>query len=213
MIARRLLIAAALLAPIAAFAQTAPVAPAALSAVSASQPIQALNDGLMLVMHAGRATPFADRLTMLTPVIRQSFDLPLILQNSVGPSKWSTISEAQKAALMDVFTQFTVASYVANFDAFAGETFAIGPDLRHVGRDVVVATRIIGPAGDVTKLDYVMRETNGGWHVVDILLDGSISRVAVTRSDFRALLGQGDASKLIESLRGKVASLASGNIP
>jgi len=55
-----------------------------------------------------------------------------------------------------------------------------------------------------------MRETGGVWHVVDILLDGSISRVAVTRSDFRALLAPGDASKLIDSLRSKVANLVAG---
>ena len=43
-----------------------------------------------------------------------------------------------------------------------------------------------------------------------MLLNGSISRVAVQRSDFRALLGGGDAATLIASLRGKVARLAAG---
>jgi len=106
-----------------------------------------------------------------------------------------------------------VASYVANFDSFSGETFALAPDLRHVGRDVVVQTRIIGTGGEMTRLDYVMRDINGGWHVVDILLDGSISRVAVTRSDFRSLLAEGGAPKLIASLRDKVASLKAGAAP
>jgi phospholipid transport system substrate-binding protein len=62
----------------------------------------------------------------------------------------------------------------------------------------------------VTRLDYVMREVDGGWHVVDVLLDGSISRVAVTRSDFRALLAEGGAARLIASLRAKVADLKAG---
>ncbi len=34
----------------------------------------------------------------------------------------------------------------------------------------------------------------GGWRIVDVLLDGSISRVAVQRSDFRSLLGNGGAA-------------------
>jgi phospholipid transport system substrate-binding protein len=79
---------------------------------------------------------------------------------------------------------------------------------------VVVATRLVGTGGDTTKLDYQLRETAGGWRVVDILLDGAISRVAVTRSDFRSLLAQGttagDASALIASLRQKSTSLAAG---
>ncbi len=176
-----------------------------------SQPIAALNAGLMRVMTAGTATPFASRMATLTPIVQASFDLPLLLQNSVGPARWATIADAQKAVLLDVFTQFTVASYVANFDAAGGEKFVIAPETRQVGKDTVVQTRIVGPAGDSTKLDYVMRESGGVWKVVDVLLDGSISRVAVTRSDYRALLSTPDAAPLIASLRGKIANLSAGN--
>lgn len=183
------------------------------AAETPAQVISSLNDGLQQVMKAGKATPFDTRMAILTPIIQRAFDLPLLLQNSIGPSRWSGIPDAQKAELMGVFTQFTVASYVANFDSSNGETFSIAPDQRKVAQDVVVQTRIQGAGSDTTRLDYVMRETNGGWHVVDILLDGSISRVAVTRSDFRNLLAQGDASKLIESLRAKVASLSTGAAP
>ena len=49
-------------------------------------------------------------------------------------------------------------------------------------------TRIIQDNGEPIRLDYVMRQTDAGWRAVDILLDGTISRVAVQHSDFRALL-------------------------
>jgi len=176
----------------------------------AAQPIVALNAAILDAMHAGHGKPFAERTAALRPVVEKVFDLPLLLRNSVGNVRWPTIPDAQKATLLEVFTQFTVASYVANFDAFNGEKFIIDQDNRKVENDVVVPSRIVATNGDVTKLDYVMRETDGVWHVVDILLDGSISRVAVTRSDFRSLLGAGDASKLIDSLRSKVANLAAG---
>jgi phospholipid transport system substrate-binding protein len=176
-----------------------------------AQPIAMLNAGLLQVMAAGRGAPFATRMATLTPIIEKSFDLPLLLQNSVGPARWSSISKAQKAELLDVFTQFTVASYVANFDAANGEKFVIAPEKRLSGKDTVVQTRIIGSGGDTTKLDYVMREISGTWKVVDVLLDGTISRVAVTRSDFRALLATPDAAPLIASLRGKVSNLAAEN--
>ncbi len=176
-----------------------------------AQPIAALNDGLLQVMVAGRQAPFAKRMATLTPIVQKSFDLPLLLKNSVGPARWNSIPDAQKAELMDVFTQFTVASYVANFDAANGEKFVIAPEIRMSGKDKVVQTRIIGSGGEITKLDYVMRENAGVWKVVDVLLDGSISRVAVTRSDFRAFLSTSDAAPLITSLRGKVANLAAEN--
>jgi phospholipid transport system substrate-binding protein len=201
MVGRRLLLLTLVLSTSAAAAQN-PSSPA--------QPIAALNDGLVQIMHAGKATPFDTRMASFTPVVVAAFDLPLILQNSVGPGHWTDIQPGERATLLDVFTQFTVASYVANFDSFSGETFTLAPEFRHVGRDLVVQTRIIGTGGDVTRLDYVMREVDGGWHVVDVLLDGSISRVAVTRSDFRALLAEGGAARLIASLRAKVADLKAG---
>ena len=45
---------------------------------------------------------------------------------------------------------------------------------------------------------------------MDVLLDGSISRVAVQRSDFRKILANGDTDALIASLRRKIADLSDG---
>ena len=57
-----------------------------------------LNDGLVQVMKAGKATPFAQRVATLTPIVQSAFDLPLILQNSVGPARWASISGPAEAA-------------------------------------------------------------------------------------------------------------------
>jgi phospholipid transport system substrate-binding protein len=196
---RRTLVALALLAPFAARAELP--APAA--------PIAALNDGLLAVMHAGKSAPFASRVQTLLPLVQQAFDLPLILQNSVG-LRWPAFSPPQQQDLLDAFTRWTVATWVANFDTYDGETFQILPDLRKVGADEVVQTRIVPKSGDPTRLDYVMRNTGSAWKAIDILVDGSISRVAVQRSDFRALLRTGDPAPLIANLREKAASLAAG---
>ncbi len=55
-----------------------------------------------------------------------------------------------------------------------------------------------------------MRREHGGWKIVDVLLDGTISRVAVQRSDFRDVLAQGGATALIASLERKAADLTGG---
>jgi phospholipid transport system substrate-binding protein len=201
------------MAPLAAMAQDAPALPLVAKAAapeSPETPITALDNALIKVMQAGHAASFAQRAEMLRPVVKQTFDLPLLLRNSVGNLRWPAIPDDQKATLLELFEQFTIASYVANFDAFNGEKFVITPPLRKVEDDIVVPTRLLATNGDTTKLDYVLRLTDGTWRIVDILLDGTISRVAVTRSDFRALLAPGDASKLIESLRGKIANLTNG---
>ena len=82
---------------------------------------------------------------------------------------------------------------------------------RQVGQDTVVATQIVPANGGApTRLDYVMRATPQGWKAVDVLADGSISRVATQRSDFRSLLTGGNPQPLINSLNRKVASLSKG---
>ena len=177
----------------------------------ASAPIAALNRGLLAGMHAGKATPFPQRFATLAPLVEGAFDVPGILQASVGP-RWAALPPAQQSQLLDVFRRFTVASYVANFDSFAGEKLELLPESRNVGADQVVASQIVPASGAPTRIDYVMRRTQAGWRAVDVLLNGSISRVAVQRSDFRSLLGSGDAAPLIQSLQRKIADLSGGTL-
>lgn len=199
------------LSALAGFLATLAVAQAeGLAGAGPDGPIVALHDGLLKVMKEGASgRPFAQRFRILAPIIDRVFDLPSILRACVGP-RWSGLPSGEKTALEAAFRQFTIASYVANFDNFQGERFETQPDRRTLGADTVVTTRILGPGSDVSRIDYVMRQVNGMWKAVDVLLDGTISRVAVQRSDFRNLLGTGDASALIASLERKAMDFAGG---
>jgi phospholipid transport system substrate-binding protein len=177
----------------------------------AAAPIASLDAALIDAMKAGHTESFRDRYRALAPVIEQAFDLPQILQVSVGP-RWNTLPPATQAQLLEAFRRFTIASYVANFDSYDGERFELLQDTRTVGADRVVETRMVAGNGKAIRLDYVMRDQGGAWKAVDVLMDGSISRVAVQRSDFRGLLGQGGASELIASLQRKVADLSGGSL-
>ena len=83
-----------------------------------------------------------------------------------------------------------------------------------VGEKVVVATQIVPVTGAPTRIDYVLRpeEAEGGvqWKAIDVMLDGSISQIAVERSEFFGLLGNGGVAKLIASLQRKTADLSGG---
>lgn len=162
------------------------------------------------MMRAGIATPFKARFDMLAPAVDRTFDLATILSVSIG-ARWAGMDAAVKAELSTVFRTYTIASYVANFGGHDGETFQIEPESRSSGTDLVVRTRIVPRTGDGIKLDYVMRQSDAGWRAVDVLADGTISRVAVQRSDFRGLLGRdGNTPALLDSLRRKIADLSAG---
>ena len=85
------------------------------------------------------------------------------------------------------------------------------PETRSVASDRVVETQIAPPSGDPTRIDYVMHQGAAGWQAVDVLEQGSISQVAVQRSDFRSLLA-GGPDKLIASLQSKIDTMSGGTI-
>ena len=173
-------------------------------------PIQRFNDALLAAMKAGPSMSFAQRAAMLTPVIEQTLDLDAILAASVG-LRWPALPDDQKAQVDTAFRRYTVASYAANFNSYTGQTFQMSPGVRSVGNgEVVVGTRLVSTDGSATPLDYVMRDTRSGWKAVDVLAGGSISRVAVQRSDFRHLLTSGGVPALMAALQSKVANLSGG---
>ncbi len=171
-------------------------------------PVTALNDALLAAMRSGDTVSFERRYQALAPVIERVFNLNAVLAASVGLS-WERIPDAQRTALASAFRRYTVSSYVANFNSFDGQRFEILPDTRAVGYgEVVVRTRLIRQDKSPVELDYVLRSGPAGWQVVDVLTDGTISRVAVQRSDFQQLLESGGVAALTAGLQRKVANLA-----
>ncbi len=179
----------------------------ALAADTPDAPIRALLAALLASMKAGAAAPFSQRYAKLAAPVEQAFDLSATLQATVGP-RWSGFTPAQQSQLLDAFRAFTIARYTENFEEFAGEKLEVLPDTRVAGADQIVPTQIVPARGDTIRIDYVMRQTAQGWRAVDVLLNGTISQVAVQRSDFRALLTSGGPDALIASLRQKTAALS-----
>jgi phospholipid transport system substrate-binding protein len=178
--------------------------------VDATMPIKHLNEALLATMRAGEQAAFGRRFRMLAPVVDQTFDLRAVLAASVG-SGWTSVSPDQQDRLMDAFRRYTVASYVANFDRYDGQSFTISPDTRSLdGERVVVQSRLVPRRGDPTELDYVMRQSPLDWKIGGVLSAGSISRVAEQRSDFRHIMSRGGGDALFANLQRKASELSGG---
>jgi phospholipid transport system substrate-binding protein len=180
------------------------------SPADAGATITQFNMALLAAMKSGGQIGFNGRFQALAPAIDQAFDLPSVLAVSVGPG-WTSLSAEQQSRLMEAFRRYTVASYVASFDNYNGQSFVVLPETRNLdaGR-VVVQSRLTPRTGDAVELDYVMQQTASGWKIVDVLAAGSISRVAVQRSDFRHLLTRGGGDALVASLQRKASDLSGG---
>ena len=168
--------------------------------------IRAFYDALLSVMKQGDKLGIRGRYEKLAPTVRSTFDLAAMTRIAVGP-EWNSIPPEQQAALIENFTQMTIATYANRFDAYSGERFEVEPvaEARNTGR--IVRTKLFPSTGEPVTLNYLMRGSGDSWSVVDVYLTGTISELATRRSEFGAILKSGGPNALIESLRQQTEKL------
>lgn len=183
-------------------------------ALAAEYPVTMLRsfyDALLAVMKDGQKLGFDGRRQRLAPVITQTFDLPLMTRLVIGP-EWPSLSPEDQRQLVAAFTDFTVASYASQYDVYSGQRFDVDPTPAPVpDGDLRVKTRIIRASGEPVQLDYLLRQEQSDWRVIDVFVSGTVSQLAARRSEFTAILRQQGASGLVASLKQKIRSLATGN--
>ena len=150
-------------------------------------------------MKHGKELGAEGRFQKLAPAVDAAFNLPLMVQFAVGPS-WSTMSPAERDALIAAFRRYTVADYAHNFDSYSGEKFTIDPNVVVRGADHIVQTTLTPAKGDVVTLNYRMRQAGQSWKIVDVFLAGYVSELSTRRSDYASTLASGGASALVKKL-------------
>lgn len=199
MISRRDLIgAAAVLAllPSAAFAQDA--GPAAL--------IQKFYDTLLDLMKRGPELGFDGRYQALEPVLNETFDIATMCRIAVGPD-WTNMPGDKKGELLKVFDRYFITTYAARFKSFNNQKFEIGAEKPASDGRTLVETKLIRSNGEPVELNYLFRQHDNAWRVIDIYLAGAISQMAQLRSEFGQSLRQGGADLLMVELEKKIEDL------
>jgi phospholipid transport system substrate-binding protein len=168
-------------------------------------------DTLLAVMKEGPKLGFAGRRQKLAPAIMHAFDLSLMTRLVVG-LPWPSLSAEDQKQLVNAFSDFSIATYANQFDDFSGEKFEVDPKAAPApGNDVIVKTRLIQSNGEPVPLDYLLRQEQAEWRIIDVFLSGTISQLAARRSEFSGILREQGARGLIVVLKEKTKALASSN--
>jgi phospholipid transport system substrate-binding protein len=168
--------------------------------------ISAYYDTLLATMKDGPKLGFKGRSERLAPAIRNAFDLPLMTRLMVGP-QWNGLSPEQQQQLIVAFSEFSIATYASRFDDYSGERFEIDPKPMPTANGMIVHTKLVKGDGDAVQLDYLMREGENGWQIVDVYLSGTVSELATRRSEFSSVMRRGGADALLDALQKKTAQL------
>lgn len=197
-----------------AMVAAAPVlsAPAATAAEVSShatpaQVVGAFHSALTQAMKDSANLGYQGRYDALAPVMNRAFDFTAMTRISVGP-RWSTLGPDQQAALVEAFRRFSIATYASEFDQYSGQRFDIVNPDQPAAQGTIVDTVMQQTQGNPIKFNYLLHHTGGEWRIVDIYLQGTISQLAIRRSEFTSILARSGPDGLTADLNNKVKRLA-----
>lgn len=203
-----LLVLGLLLSALIAVGPVAPAHSAPQATVSQEAPDKVVADfHAALLQSMKNAKDYQRRYDTLGSAMAQAFDFESMTRIAVGP-KWSTLQPDQQAALVDSFRRFSVATYASQFDSYSGERFETTNPGEAAPQGVIVATVLQPAQGSPIKFNYLLHRTAAGWRIIDIYLDGTISQLAVRRSEFSSVLAQSGPEGLAQLLDQKTKKLA-----
>ena len=172
--------------------------------------IERFQAALLDVMRNARALGPRGREARLRPALEAAFNLPAMTRIAVGPP-WTGMAQAEQAALVAAFSDWSVANYAARFDSYGGQSFQINGESTLPNGDRLVRTQINRVSREPVQVNYLLRAAGGGtWRVVDLYLAATISELASRRSEFTAILRDGGAPRLIAELRARTQRLLEG---
>jgi phospholipid transport system substrate-binding protein len=163
---------------------------------------------LLTTMKDGGVLGQSGRYAKLAPVVDRVFDVALMTRLAIGAS-WAALPAPQQHQLTEAFRHYIAATYADRFDSWSGEQLEVTGEQPY-NADVIVQTKIVKSDGETTTLNYLMRQSQGSWQISDVYLDGTISQLAVQRSEFNSILRREGIDGLVMALNRKADLLSRG---
>lgn len=177
---------------------------------TAPQVIDELHAALLDVMKQAEELGYEGRAAKLAPVIPAYFDVAFMARKSVG-RYWKQATEQEQRRFLEAFNRFMVANYAGQFDGYSGQHFETLGEQPAKMETVMVQSRLVNPKDEDVELNYRMRRVNDKWKIVDVYLDGTVSELALRRSEFSSIVKRESFDALIQAIDAKTAKLAAGS--
>lgn len=160
------------------------------------QVVESFHFGLIASMKSGGTC--ADRAKPLAGILAADFDFPGIARQ-VLRRHWEQLDDAQRQRFIDVLTRLVINTYAREFKAYGGETFETLSSADYGTGTKQVRTRMKRLEGAPVAFDYLLRQTGGGWRIVNIVADG-VSDLAVRSSQYDGIMKTEGLDALVDKL-------------
>ena len=166
-----------------------------------------LQKGLLWIMQNAETLGFQGRYDYLLPIVQKDFDVSFMGSKSVG-RHWKSLDPTQQSEWLGQFADYLTSNYAAQFKGWDGESFELLGEEPAPRDTEVVLTRLVVPGSDDVILNYRLRKNPAGqWRIIDIYLKGTVSELALRRSDFSSILKNKGFGALVVAMDKKVAEL------
>ncbi len=173
---------------------------------SATEVVGQLHTALLRVMKHAEELGYQGRYDELAPVLERSFNLAYMARKAIG-RHWNKLSEEDQRSLVKTFTTLTVANYAGRFEGYSGQDFQTLSEEPAIHDTRVVHTRLVQPGDENIQLDYRLRKSEAGWQIIDVFLNGTVSELALRRSEYSAVIKREGFDALIAAIDEKIDKL------
>lgn len=169
--------------------------------------VAGLEAALLASMKAGGDVGFSERTRHLEPVVLRVLDVSAMARFMFG-ARWRDLDAASRRDFIEAFGRLSVATYAARFVDHTGQSF------EHVDHEIdgsraTVRSRLIRPEAEPIPFEYLLRHSDEGWRVVNIMADG-ISELALRRSRYTRLYEQGGMDAVVDDIHEQIGELGHG---
>jgi phospholipid transport system substrate-binding protein len=181
---------------------------------AARKPVEMLYGVLLECLENADALGLEGRRAKIAPAVQAGYDTPFMAEKILG-RHWSTLSESDRARWTDAFGRLTVATYAERMTGFTGQRFEVLRVEPSQHDTAVVYTQVVTPKEAPISINYRMRPDGDGWRIIDVYLNGTVSELALRRSEYAAVLQRDGFAKLVASIDQKIAAgqIAGDTVP
>jgi phospholipid transport system substrate-binding protein len=152
------------------------------SNATAADTINKLHAALLENMKDAKTLGCAGRIAKMKKVVGTSFDLPFLARHIVR-KHWADQAEPQQRDFMFALEEMIITTYASQFASYDGEKFVtLKTDDLASGRDLV-HTQLQIPGSEPVSFDYVLRQTDGQWRIVNVIAEG-VSDLAIRSAQY-----------------------------
>jgi phospholipid transport system substrate-binding protein len=163
----------------------------------------------ILVILAKRDQTVESRIRQIEEIAYEVFDFTT-MSKLVLAREWRKLDKEKRAEFVREFKLHLSNTYGTRLDRYEQEKIEVFGSQVEPRDDVTIKTKIVGGQFNDAVISYRLRENDGQWRIIDVVIEG-VSLVSNYRSQFAEVLSTGTIDDLLAKLRDKNFKIDDGS--